>query len=73
MRVQVIAAPTGSGKTGVMELALLRMLQPFLEGPPGHETLRAPGGCTKAVYVAPLRALVQEKCKDWHARCGGRV
>ncbi|KAG2449576.1 hypothetical protein HYH02_005109 [Chlamydomonas schloesseri] len=64
----VVSAPTGSGKTGVMELALLRLLSRFLEA--GGERLRPLRGTAKAVYVAPLRALVQEKCKDWQARFG---
>ena len=40
--LQVVAAPTGSGKTGVMELAILRVFS-----------------SRKAVYLGPVRALVQ--------------
>lgn len=50
-----------------MELALLRTLQPFVEA--GGESFRPPRGSRKSVYVAPLRALVQEKCTEWRARC----
>ncbi|KXZ47537.1 hypothetical protein GPECTOR_34g696 [Gonium pectorale] len=73
----VVSAPTGSGKTGVMELALLRMLSKHLIPAAGEHggavaggVLRPLRGTCKAVYVAPLRALVQERCKDWQARFG---
>lgn len=49
-----VAAPTGSGKTVLFDLALLRLLQ------------QHPGA--RALYVAPLRALVQERVADWRAR-----
>jgi hypothetical protein len=34
--MQVVSAPTGAGKTGVMELAMLRLLSKHLSGPAGH-------------------------------------
>lgn len=55
-----MAAPTGAGKTGVLELALARRL---LAPPPG-----APPA--KALYLAPSRALCQERLADWRARFG---
>lgn len=64
----VVAAPTGSGKTGVMELALLRMLGKHID--PASGGLRLQAGSSKAVYLAPLRALCQERIKDWAARFG---
>lgn len=67
----VVSAPTGSGKTGVVELALLRMLSKQLE-PGGHQLSSRRGGA-KAVYLAPLRALVQERMSDWGARFGARL
>jgi hypothetical protein len=63
---QVISAPTGSGKTGVMELALLRLLSKQLDA--GGTRLAGRRGAAKAVYIAPLRALCQEKLKDWTGR-----
>ncbi|EPQ25851.1 uncharacterized protein PFL1_06526 [Pseudozyma flocculosa PF-1] len=51
----VVSAPTGSGKTVIFELAILRMLQ---SGPPE----------SKAVYLAPTKALCSEKTQDWTRR-----
>jgi replicative superfamily II helicase len=53
-----------------MELAMLRLLAKHLDAAGG---LVPPRGAAKAVYVAPLRALVQERCRDWGERCGGRT
>lgn len=47
----IVGAPTGSGKTVLAELAILRV---FREYP--HK---------KIVYVAPYKALVKERVKDW--------
>ena len=63
----VISGPTGSGKTVVMELAILRLLSQSLtlDG-----TWIPPKGKLKTIYVAPLKALVQEKRADWSNRFG---
>jgi len=50
----LVGAPTGSGKTVTAELALLRLLRAH----PGQ----------KAVYIAPLKALVRERMADWHEK-----
>ena len=47
----LVGAPTGSGKTGIAEVAVMRLLRAH----PGM----------KAVYVAPLKALVRERMDDW--------
>lgn len=47
----LVGAPTGSGKTVTAELAVLRLLAAH----PGK----------KAVYIAPLKALVRERMADW--------
>lgn len=52
----LVGAPTGSGKTATAEIALMRMFEVH------------PG--TKCVYVAPLRALVRERLKDWRQKFG---
>ena len=56
----VVAAPTGAGKTGVLELCLARRLLA-----PARGALPA-----KALYLAPSRALVQERLADWRSRFG---
>lgn len=50
----LIGAPTGSGKTIMSELAVLHQLK---EDP-----------TKKTVYIAPLKALVKERLKDWVPR-----
>lgn len=52
----VVAAPTGSGKTGVMELAILRLMANHIND---QGQLHMKPGALKAMYLAPTRALVQ--------------
>lgn len=67
MEVHLAArAVAGSGKTGVMEIALLRLLRPQLDAE--GRVLKGKRGAVKAVYIAPMRALVQEKLSDWGSR-----
>ena len=47
----LVGAPTGSGKTLVSEMAMLKVFRDY------------PGG--KCVYIAPLKALVRERMDDW--------
>lgn len=47
----VISAPTGSGKTTLFELSMIRALEKGLTG--------------KIVYMAPMRALCAEKLSQW--------
>jgi ATP-dependent DNA helicase HFM1/MER3 len=53
----VVSAPTGCGKTVIFELAILRLL-----------SCRRSNQDAKVVFMAPIRALCQEKCADWTAR-----
>lgn len=57
----VVSAPTGSGKTTIFELAFLHNL-----------SFRTPNDWLKplAVYIAPTKALCNEKAKDWQERLG---
>jgi len=55
----LLGAPTGSGKTNVAELAMLKL---FRDAP--H---------LKVVYIAPLKALVRERMKDWQKRLVGKL
>ena len=52
----LVGAPTGSGKTVAAELAMFRVF------------INYPGD--KCVYIAPLKALVKERMKDWSVRIG---
>mmetsp|Transcript_20166 Transcript_20166/g.43517 ORF Transcript_20166/g.43517 Transcript_20166/m.43517 type:complete len:2151 (-) Transcript_20166:75-6527(-) len=52
-----LGAPTGSGKTIVAELAILRM-----------KRLHPKSIC---VYIAPLKSLAKERLKEWRSRLGG--
>ncbi|KAJ4729267.1 DExH-box ATP-dependent RNA helicase [Melia azedarach] len=62
----VISAPTGSGKTVLFELCILRLLSRFItEGRFVHIK-----GTLKTVYIAPSKALVQEKLRDWSQKLG---
>ncbi|XP_064990995.1 ATP-dependent DNA helicase MER3 homolog [Musa acuminata AAA Group] len=58
----VISAPTASGKTVLFELCILRLMSKFLssEGKFNHKK-----GTLKTIYIAPSKALVQEKLRDW--------
>ncbi|ELP91076.1 activating signal cointegrator 1 complex subunit 3, helc1, putative, partial [Entamoeba invadens IP1] len=50
----IVGAPTGSGKTVAAELCMLKV---FRDTP-----------SKKVVYVAPMKALVKEKLKDWRGK-----
>ncbi|OQE42952.1 hypothetical protein PENCOP_c003G06758 [Penicillium coprophilum] len=52
----VLAAPTGSGKTVVMELAICRLLNTLKD-----ERF-------KVVYQAPTKSLCSERFRDWHTK-----
>jgi ATP-dependent DNA helicase HFM1/MER3 len=54
----VLSAPTGSGKTAVIELAICRLVG------------RLPSGSFKIVYQAPTKALCSERQRDWQAKFG---
>lgn len=50
----LVGAPTGSGKTVVAELAILRTIK--------NNPL------SKVIYIAPLKALAKERIKDWSCK-----
>ena len=54
----VLSAPTGSGKTVVMELAICHLMH----------VVR--GEDFKIVYQAPTKALCSERCGDWQSKFG---
>lgn len=67
MSSQVVAAPTGCGKTFLFELAIVRLLQEAGFGQPDKAPPRPEW---KIVYLAPLKALVQQRLFDWLGRFG---
>lgn len=52
----VVSAPTGGGKTVIMELGILRII----------ESLKS--GRAKVVYQAPTKSLCSERFRDWQAK-----
>jgi ATP-dependent DNA helicase HFM1/MER3 len=52
----VISAPTGSGKTAILELAICKLVENF-----GTEEF-------KIVYQAPTKALCAERVRDWQKK-----
>lgn len=56
----LLAAPAGSGKTVAAEFAILRMIQKAADGK----------GAARAVYVAPLEAIVNERLEEWSKKFG---
>ncbi|KAM0716552.1 hypothetical protein Q7P37_007997 [Cladosporium fusiforme] len=54
----VLSAPTGSGKTAVMELAICRLMNGFANG------------SFKIIYQAPTKSLCSERQRDWQKKFG---
>ncbi|XP_054713852.1 probable ATP-dependent DNA helicase HFM1 [Uloborus diversus] len=54
----VVCAPTGSGKTVIFELCIVRLLMLMCE--PSHTPLKY-----KIVYMAPIKSLCNERYEDW--------
>lgn len=52
----LIAAPTGSGKTAILELAICKLVQEFGSGQ------------FKIVYQAPTKSLCSERVRDWERK-----
>jgi activating signal cointegrator complex subunit 3 len=55
----LVGAPTGSGKTIVSEVAMMKLFRDTPE--------------LKVVYIAPLKALVRERMKDWQKKLVQKV
>ena len=55
----IVSAPTGSGKTVLFELAIARDIYK----PESKET-----NLFKAIYIAPIKALCQQKFMEWSAK-----
>ncbi|XP_011308512.1 activating signal cointegrator 1 complex subunit 3 [Fopius arisanus] len=55
----LLGAPTGSGKTIAAEIAMFRVFREYPE--------------RKVVYIAPLKALVRERMRDWRIRLEEKI
>jgi len=55
----VVSAPTGAGKTGVFELAIIKVIMDC------ERRITDLGGGAKMVYLAPTKALCCERRLDW--------
>lgn len=53
-----------------MELAILRLVSGYIDQ---HNQFTLKPGSLKVVYLAPIRALVQEKVKQWHHSFGSKL
>lgn len=60
----LLCAPTGAGKTNVAMLAILRVLSTYRDSQTGAFDLKN----FKAVYIAPLKALVSEQMREFQRR-----
>ena len=56
----VVSAPTGSGKTGVLEMAMVRALD--------SSDRSSTSSSMKVIYLAPTKALCHERFTDWEKR-----
>ncbi|SCU87351.1 LAFA_0E06216g1_1 [Lachancea sp. 'fantastica'] len=63
----LICAPTGSGKTNIAMLTILRILSHHRDEVRGTFHLKN----YKVVYIAPLKALVQEQVREFRRRLAG--
>eukprot|EP00796_Vickermania_ingenoplastis_P013285 gene13285-9126_t len=63
----IVSAPTGSGKTLILEVAILKMFRHRLTtAAKDSGMMHVPDQTnTKAVYVCPIKALAQEKFDHW--------
>ncbi|KAM5445347.1 ATP-dependent DNA helicase MER3 [Microsporum audouinii] len=52
----VLSAPTGSGKTVIMELAICKLVSDLKDTR------------FKAIYLAPTKSLCSERCRDWRTK-----
>lgn len=59
-----ICAPTGSGKTALLEMAIVRELMKMDCGLSSQASFKD----IHILYLAPLKAIVDEKCKEWQKK-----
>lgn len=59
----VISSPTGSGKTVLFEMAIVRLLEKKVKSNPSDKLLNS-----KILYMAPTKALCKERYEDWSSK-----
>ena len=65
----VVSAPTGSGKTVILELAIVRQAMHIIDGSVGNNSSTTDlKNSNKIIYIAPMKALVSERYLDWKVR-----
>ena len=64
MLFTAVCAPTGSGKTVLLEMAIVRELMKIDCGLSAQTSFKD----LHILYLAPLKAIVEEKCNDWHKK-----
>ena len=65
----VVSAPTGAGKTAIFEMAMARFIDTDLQNQrQGQQGPRRLSKKRKIVYVAPSKALCEERYEDWSRR-----
>ena len=62
----VVSAPTGAGKTVIFSLAFVAMIKQLREKLSSGGRFQS--GASKAVYIAPLKSIVEERMADWRRR-----
>lgn len=62
----LMCAPTGAGKTNVAMLTVLRTISKYIDEDTGKVDISK----FKIVYIAPLKALVQEQVREFQRRLG---
>ena len=60
----IVSAPTGAGKTALFEMAMARLFAASLNG----QSQRGGVSGVKVVYIAPNKALCDERQEDWSKR-----
>lgn len=60
----LLCAPTGAGKTNVAMMSILRTISHYIN----PKTKKLDTGQFKIVYIAPLKALVQEQVREFQRR-----
>ena len=64
----LVSAPTGSGKTNIAMLAVMQEISQFISPTSGQLNIHELRDRLKVVYIAPMKALVQEVVANFSSR-----